>query len=81
MVIGTYSCHCHEFKTFEEAKKARSKKFELGQKVANRCTNQRKEIGFIHRILEEKGYYMVKFGKYQSDIELKHAEEIVSVQD
>ena len=79
MIQGTYSCHCHEFKTFEEASKARRRKFVLNQKVTNRCTNQRKQEGFIYRILEEKGYYMVKFGKHQSDIELKHAEEIIPV--
>jgi hypothetical protein len=79
MPQGIYSCHCCEFETFEAAQKQRKQKFTPGDAVKNRCIYQRTEEGIVIDVLKEKGYYNVKFGEHQSDIELKHAEELIKI--
>ena len=76
---GMYSCYCCLFENHIEAKKARSIKYQLSDFVKNRCVNQRTEIGIVIEKNEQNGYYNVRFGPEQSDIELKHAEEIIKI--
>lgn len=79
MPQGIYSCHCCEFATFEEVRQRRNQKFNLGDAVKNKCIYQRTEEGIVVGILPEKGYYNIKFGDHQSDIELKHSEELIKI--
>ena len=74
-----YSCHCCLFENHIKAKEAAKTKYQLADFVKNRCVNQRQEIGIVIGIHEQNGYYNVRFGPEQSDIELKHAEEIIKI--
>ena len=76
---GSYSCHCCLFENHIKAKEAAKTKYQLADFVKNRCVNQRQEIGIVIKIHEQNGYYNVRFGPEQSDIELKHAEEIIEI--
>ena len=60
-------------------KEAAKTKYQLADFVKNRCVNQRQEIGIVIKIHEQNGYYNVRFGPEQNDIELKHAEEIIEI--
>ena len=72
---GWWICNCHPFDTFEDARKAARQKFEIGEKVKDRCTGK---IGILHSIGENK-YFTVKFGRYPKDIHLKHSQELLKI--
>lgn len=74
-VKGLWSCSCHLFGSFDEAKKAARQKFAIGDKVKNRCT---KRTGVVHEI-GESHYLIVKYGSRACDLHLEHAQELIKM--
>lgn len=73
-ITGLNGCKCHPFASWKESGKYHNQKFQVGDKVQNRC---KKTVGFINGIADQSGnYYTVKYGKLASDIQLEHAAQL-----
>ncbi|QKX07773.1 hypothetical protein HN014_22500 (plasmid) [Aquimarina sp. TRL1] len=77
-VIGLYTCSCHLFKNYDEAKKAKNQKLPIGTGVKNRCTGI---IGIINEFCKQKGYVIVKYGKLPKDHHLEHVQELIKLEN
>lgn len=75
-VIGLYTCSCHLFIDYDEAKKAKNQKLPIGSRVKHRCTQQ---IGVINELTNAKGYVIVKYGDLQKDNHLEHVQELIKL--
>ena len=73
-VIGLYTCSCHLFPTYEDAKKAQLQKFVLGEKVKHRCSG---DLGVVKEVCKEKGYIIVSYGSLPKDNHLNHVQQLI----
>lgn len=76
-ITGYYGCPCHSFKDYDDCWKAHRQKFNIGDKVKNRCRKSMK--GEVIKIWEEKGFYTVKYGLLRRDEHLEHAAELIKI--
>ena len=74
-IKGWWTCDCHPFKSFDEAKKASIQKFTVGDEVQNRCD---KKLGIVHEI-NERNYVIVKYGPRAYDLHLEHCQELIKL--
>ena len=72
--IGLYTCDCHLFENYEEARKAKNQKLSLNTEVKHRCSG---EIGTIDEICGQ-GYVIVKYGLLPKDKHLEHVQELIA---
>lgn len=76
MPQGIFTCSCHPFETWKDVEKAYKQKFKIGDKVRHRCTQKE---GVIIEPNDQEGFVKTKYGKYQRDIHLDHAQELVKI--
>ena len=77
-VIGLYTCSCHLFKSYDDAKKAKNQKLPIGTRVKNRCTGT---IGIVNELCKQKGYVIVKYGELPKDNHLEHVQELIKIEN
>jgi heat shock protein HspQ len=75
-LIGYYTCSCHNFATEAEWKKAYNQKLTIGDKVKHRCKGIE---GEIFRVCPERGFVIVRYGKFESDKHLEHVEQLIKL--
>lgn len=73
-IIGYYGCSCHPFNSWEECEFRHSQKFKYSDVVRNRHNQNQ---GTVIRICEDKGFYIIKYGKNRSDEHLEHAANLL----
>jgi preprotein translocase subunit YajC len=72
MIIGLHGCSCHPFKDWKECDRMHKQKFKVGDRVITRHSGK---VGVIHKV-EERYYYIVKFGNYRNTEVLYHSAEL-----
>lgn len=77
-VIGLYTCSCHLFNNYEDSKKAKNQKLPINTNVKNRCSGK---IGYVIELCKQKGYVIVKYGKYPKDNHLEHVQELLELKN
>lgn len=81
-VEGLYTCKCHTFHDFYEAKKEERKILEIGDEVTHRCGNSYKCQGVgvvVSRNPDNIRYVMVKFDQSQEFGVFCHVQELIKV--
>ena len=76
-VIGLYTCSCHLFKSYDEAKYYKNQKLVVGDPVKNRCTGR---SGIVFSFCEQRGYLIVKYGVNPCDQHLEHKQELLKIE-
>lgn len=75
-ITGLSGCNCHPFSSWIECEFFHKQKFEIGDKVQQRCLNK---SGIVDRILPERGYYIIKYGPLPNQHELEHAAQLILI--
>lgn len=76
-ITGYYGCSCHPFDNWEDLKKAEKQKFNIGDRVSNRCVS--KGMGIVVEKLE-KSWYRVQYGYEKSGLNTEHVTQLTSYQ-
>jgi len=75
-IIGLFGCYCHPFSSWKECDKMHKQLLKVGQPVKNRHTDA---SGVVHKILEGKYWYTVKYGDLPRDLHLEHSANLIKI--
>ena len=67
---GYYGCNCHPFDSWAECDAAHKQVFAIGDAVITRC---KRKPGIVFEPTNEKGFCLVRFGPYESDMDQQNS--------
>jgi hypothetical protein len=73
-IIGYYGCYCHPFRSFKESDQYHKEKYQIGDRVQNRCNGSE---GTVIKATGDLGFCSVKYGDLPRD---EHQEHSASLQ-
>jgi len=77
IITGLNGCSCHPFESWEECKKYHTQQLSIDTEVKNRCTGKIGKVIEVHTG-SDKGFVIVKYGKYRSDEHLEHVASLIT---
>lgn len=73
-ITGLYGCSCHPFESWKDCEYYHNQKLKTGTPVITRHTEKR---GVVARYTGTKGFYLVRFGPENGQVEQYHAANLI----